>query len=180
MTTQNVVGIDPSMTATAICVYSPGQWTEPWTVVYGSKPPSNKSVAAKIARYDRIVARVMETVSQADPAMILVEGYSFGSPAKAHLIGELGGLLRKGLLTIATVIEIPPNTLKLFAGGKGNADKVAVAVGLAKRYGVEFKTHHEYDAYGLARLGACLLGWEEPATDAQRRAVEKVQPDKSE
>jgi crossover junction endodeoxyribonuclease RuvC len=90
-------------------------------------------------------------------------------------IAEFGGLLRWRLTKLCSdVREVPPSTLKQFATGKGNANKTLMVASLTKRYGVEFSSDDEYDAYGLARLGACLLGWEKPANDGQKKAVAKM------
>jgi len=49
-----------------------------------------------------------------------------------------------------------------------------VVSSLARRYGIDFCTDDEADAFGLYRLGLCLSGQVEPDTKAQAQCVEKV------
>lgn len=171
---QTVVGVDPSLTATALCFYTPTQVTQPHISVCKSKP-EGKTLTARMRRYEVLAATIRQSVVEANPEAVFIEGYSYGSPAKAVPLGEFGGLLRMELLcNNLRVIEVAPKTLKLFAAGTGNANKTAVVAGLTKRYGVEYRTDDEYDAFGLARLGACVLGWDKPQTAAQTKAVESL------
>lgn len=173
---QNIVGIDPSLTGTGVCVYSTTQATEPWTTVIGSKPAN--FLQDRFNRYAVMCQKILQIIREAAPVCILIEGYSFGSnKAGHHDIVEYGALLRETVLNHrgdAEVLEVPPATLKKFATGKGNADKVAMATALVKRYGVTYGTSDEYDAYALCRLGACWMELEEPQTEWQVEAVEKL------
>ncbi len=175
MTTETIVGIDPSLTATAVCVYSPSQATQPWTAVFTSKPASG--LRNRIARYNTLADQVLAVVLKARPHAVFIEGSSFGSRGNATLnLAEYRGVLSAALINAKqTVYEIPPSTLKLFIAGKGNANKTAMITACVKRYRVEYETDDEYDAYGLCRLGACLLGWREPTNAAQKRALEKLE-----
>jgi len=78
---------------------------------------------------------------------------------------EVGWHLRSGLMERfpkATLIEVPPTSLKKFVTGKGNVDKVAVATTLSKRYDVDFASDNMADAFGLMKFGSVLLGQEKP------------------
>ena len=46
---------------------------------------------------------------------------------------------------------IPPNTLKKFITGKGNAKKELMLLKVYKRWGVEFNDNNMADAYSLAK-----------------------------
>lgn len=170
---QVVIGLDPSLTASAVCFYSPAYLIQPHVSVFKSKP-AGRSMSLRIERYLELTGRIEEAIVEANADAIFIEGYSYGSLSKAHILGEFGGILRTALLGNHRVIEVAPPTLKLFAAGKGNASKLQVATGLIRRYNVEYDTDDEYDAYGLARLGACVLGWEEPQTAQQTKAVESL------
>jgi crossover junction endodeoxyribonuclease RuvC len=141
---------------------------------------AGSTIAERFRRFTTIVDRVVSLIIEAEPAAVFLEGYSYGSKGRAVItLGEFGGVLRRDLLCrsprgLHMLVEVPPPTLKLFAAGRGNADKVAVATSLVRRYGVEYDTDHEYDAFAVARLGACCLGWDEPATAQQRKAVASV------
>lgn len=174
-----VIGIDPSLTGLAICVYLSDERF--YVNRFTSTPPEGPGLASRFARYDAFVKELMRFVETVPPPVkaILIEGYSFASTGRVIVLAEFGGVFRRELLgcPIRPIVEVPPSTLKLFALGKGGgkgADKLAVCLALQKRYGVSFSTNDEYDAYALARLGACCYGMEEPATDFQRRAVNSV------
>ena len=120
MTTRTIVGIDPSLTATAVCPYSmlPDQ---PRIDVFSSKPASG--LRNRIARYNTLADQVLAVVLKARPHAVFIEGSSFGSRGNATLnLAEYRGVLSAALINAKqTVYEIPPSTLKLFIAGKGNA-----------------------------------------------------------
>ena len=175
MKINNIVGIDPSLTATAVCVYPPSQSTWPWTDVFSSKPAVG--LRKRIARYNALTDQVLTIVLKARPCVIFIEGHSFSSKGKGILDrAEYRGVLSAALIKAKqTVHEVPPATLKLFIAGKGNANKTAMITACVKRYGVEYETDDEYDAYGLCRLGACVMGLEQPENEAQKRAIKKLE-----
>lgn len=72
------------------------------------------------------------------------------------------------------ILEVPPTSLKKWATGKGNAKKVQVVTALVKRYGCEYATDDEYDAFALARMAAQVIGWDEPVTINQKAVIEKL------
>lgn len=103
---------------------------------------------------------------------------SFGSTKDGHIaIIEGGYELRSHLtsLVLGSLHEVSPTTLKKWATGKGACDKSAVVSSLTKRYGVEFDSDNEADAYALARLAYQIGGCEGPATDKQYRRSPSVQ-----
>ena len=173
--TPDIIGIDPSLSNTAICVYRTTQVTEPWTGCYKTKP-AGMLLADRIHRYNSLAMRVMQIVSEANPQAIFIEGPSFGSQGRATLdLAEYRGVLSQALCAACpTVIEVSPLTLKLFTTGKGAGDKTMMIAAIVKRYGVMYETNDEYDAFALCRFGACYLGIEKPATEFQERAIEKL------
>jgi len=170
-----IIGIDPSLTATAACFLEADGKHD--AVVY-REPATGLDLQDRMIRYEALVSRIVEGVRNAMPAQVFIEGYSYGSKGKGTLTrAEYGGILRRDLMHVCVVTEVPPASLKLFVTGKGNANKTAVITALVKRYGVEFGTDDEYDAYGLAKMGECILKRVVPANEAQRRAVNKLQED---
>lgn len=172
-----IFGIDPSLTGTALCRLDRELAYRVWR--YPSES-SGKLLVPRFERYQQVVNSVFQQI-ECCSAHCYLEGYSFGSKGQAVInIAEYGSLLRKMLIKQANIdanpepIEIPPTVVKKFVTGKGNADKTAVALGLFKRYGVEFPTSDECDAYAVARIGACIAGWCEPQTDFQREAIDVV------
>lgn len=170
----NYVGIDPSLSATAVCVYSPTQCTQPWTGLFMSKP--QPGLRGRIERYQDIVRQVSEIIVESKPVVVCIEGHSFGSQGRGTLDrAEFRGLLSAALLNLCgRVYEVPPTCLKLFATGKGSGGKPPVVAACAKRYGVEYETDDEYDAFVLARMAACIAGADDLLAAFQGRAIDAV------
>lgn len=88
------------------------------------------------------------------PDLVVYEDYSMGSKGKTFHIGELGGVLKLAIYERKIpILLVPPSSLKLFATGKGNADKDQVKVAMAKVRGRLFESDDEADAYALLQLG---------------------------
>lgn len=164
-----IVGIDPSLTGTAVCVAG-------FDPVLFASSPIGSDAANRILRYCGLVHAVIAKVPKL--STVFIEGYSFGSKGgQATDRAEYGGILRYHLCGVAMgceVIEVPPTSLKKWATGKGNGDKTPMIAAITKRYGVEFRTNDEYDAYALARLGEQYSGLVEPQNQAQREVIEKL------
>lgn len=169
-----IVAIDPSLTATAIFAGDSGGAYRFET--FGSKNIGD-GVAARIARYDELVAREMDWLeSLGKPDAIYMEAYSYGSnDARAKFSAEYGGILRFHLVDLTDrIFEVAPMTLKKFCTGKGAGGKELVAAHLAKRYGVMFDNNDLFDAFGLYRLGLVCEGHVAADNTAQREAADKV------
>lgn len=142
---------------------------------HSSKPAT--APQDRVNRYDGLVGHVLAALGPHAGWAVFLEGYSFGSRSGRGIVDrcEFGGVLRRALVhdaRVASVVEVPPATLKRFACGKGNAGKVEVATALTARYGRTFGSDNLADAFGLAMLGACVLGDVEPATKVQRAVVD--------
>lgn len=176
-TAQVFIGIDPSVTHTGLVILSPrGD-------ILCEKAIISKAVKgwrAQVERYQKIVSLIKIAVEQTIPltgtATIFVEDYAPSRYAKSSIPTiELGSLLRAMLATLPDTVEfVSPATLKQFATGKGNADKVAVAVALSKRFNVDFGGDDNlYDAYCAARLALAVSGNCEGLTGMQVKIAEK-------
>lgn len=136
-----IVGIDASLTGTGIAILNGSIRTE--------------CIHTNLAGPQRLVEireKVRGIVEGAD--LVVLEGYAFARPNQAHQIGELGGVLRVMLHEMGIeVLEVAPAAVKKYATGKGNAKKEEVAVAIYKRWGQEFKTNDEADAFVLATIG---------------------------
>ena len=97
------------------------------------------------------------------PDLVVLEDYSLGSPGRIALIrlGEIGGVTRMRLFELDVAFHlVRPSSLKLFATGKGNADKAAMverAIVLGARGNVN---DDEADAFHLRRMGRAAHGLE--------------------
>jgi crossover junction endodeoxyribonuclease RuvC len=173
----SVVGIDPSLTGTAVCVLRRDGTHE----MKRFTSAAADGLAERFDRYAGLLDDVYDLISELPIPALYLEGYSMGSKGRAITgICEYGAMLRHMLLIASkieqrdTPVEVAPTALKKFVTGKGNADKMAVALAVANRWGVEFKTNDEFDAYGLARMAGCAAGFWQPETEAQRDVMKKL------
>jgi Holliday junction resolvasome RuvABC endonuclease subunit len=100
-----------------------------------------------------------------------VEGYSFASISHHHAIGELGGVIKLAVHQAGIPLHvIPPSTWKKALLGKGNLPKDMVRIEAWKRYGVEFASQDELDAWAVAMtLRRQLLGLDKPEPKNRKR-----------
>jgi len=168
-----ILAIDPSLTGTAVVIGGP---SGVYDIRRFSSHHRTDTVYHRIQRYRGLVAEVAAYIGCQSIDAVFIEGYSLGHARPGVFqLTEYGGLLRVMLLDLTSdIYEVPPSSLKRFAAGKGNAKKPVVAKCLSVRYGVRFDTDDEYDAFGLYRLGLCVLGHAEPHGLAQCEVVEQI------
>lgn len=144
-----LLAIDPSLNRTGIA-YADGK-TE--TI----EPPKSKQ---GLERLVWLRDRFWKLLDSYNPQAILLEDYSYGSKGSSIVqIAEWGGVLRMLLHgMVIPVTLVPPASLKLWATGKGNADKTAVLSELVHRAGRTWATTDEAEAWGLLSLGYGYLG----------------------
>ena len=143
----NILAIDPSLTSTGYA-YQIGNGP----VVVGTIRPK-KMVGVERLAYLR--EEVNTLISLVGPSLITYEGYAMSRFAnRAFDLGELGGVLK--LLVFGyriPLLLVPPTCLKLYATGKGNADKGQVMIAMAKIRKRLFSCDDEADAFALLQLG---------------------------
>jgi Holliday junction resolvasome RuvABC endonuclease subunit len=154
-TTPVVVGLDLSMTASGVCT-SDGAFT--------IKPKANGD-----ERLMEIRDRIYDAVVGADLAVI----EDLPANAKsAGITGRVQGIVRLTLLDAKVpYVLITAASLKKYATGKGNADKVAMGVAAMKRFGLEFADDNACDAFWLRCAGLDALGFALAAMPAVNRAA---------
>ena len=159
------LGIDLSLTGTGL------------SVVAGDKLHFSECYKPKVktgpGRLIEIEHKVSENIVGYNPEIICIEGYSFGSKGRGVFqTGELGGVIRVLLHKMGIKwLEIPPSQVKKFAAGMGNCGKDVILQQVYKRWGMEFKTSHEADAFVLAKIGTILLGHKEKLTQKQEEVI---------
>ncbi len=94
--------------------------------------------------------------------LVIVENYAFGKRFGSEKAGELGGILR----LVCAQKKIPfvlvaVTTLKKFVTGVGKGKKELMQLKVFQKWGQEFKTNDEADAFGLAMVGVRFLGLKE-------------------
>lgn len=164
-----IVGIDASLTGTGVAVLNGSLRTE-----------RIESKLTGPARLIEIRDRVREIVAGAD--LVVIEGYAFAMANQAHQMGELGGVLRVMFYELGLhVLEVNPSLVKKFATGKGAAKKEEMAVAIFKRFGREFRTNDEADAFVLALIGQAYYegAYVEGLTAFQREVIEELRNPKT-
>lgn len=151
--TPNVLGIDPSLTSTGVSYRRGNGKIQAYAL--------GKKELKGMERIAFLRDSVHTYLVRNNPSLVVFEGYALGFRGKTNTIfdiGELGGVLK--LLILERGIDIlltPPTSLKLFATGKGNADKNEVMLALREKLGVQFSTSDQYDATGLLVMGEAYM-----------------------
>lgn len=146
------IGIDPSLTGCAISVVNQtGQFIE-------SQRFENKlrGVERLVFIRDKVKDMIEKYTENIEAAGI--EGYARGARNRREEAGELGGILRV-LLYENTIpyFDIAPSQLKKFAAGKGNVQKDHILLAVYKKWGVEFHTNDEADAFVAAQVVRTMM-----------------------
>jgi Holliday junction resolvasome RuvABC endonuclease subunit len=159
-----VVALDLSLTATGACRLTPGE--PPRLNTIGSKAqkaPTYGDRAYRLQVLAELVLAFVHGIGHAD--LVVIEGPSIGSNNphtwdRAGLWWLVVGSLH---VTRTPTAVVPPSTLKKWATGKGNADKVAVAVHMSRLWpDLTAANDNEWDALALATMGAQHLRLETP------------------
>lgn len=176
-----VVGIDYSMSSPAICVHK-SHWGDPWSFsncrfhfVTDRKKClvrddyfcaySHEDYLTQEQRFDNLASWALHKIP--DDAKIYIEGYAFGAKGVIFNIGENGGVLKNKIWNKYPTTKInilSPSTVKKFATGKGNSDKVAMHRAFVLETGIKLENHFGVnpgdspisdiiDAYYIAKLG---------------------------
>lgn len=171
-----VIGIDPSIAGTCVCL---GSGPKSYRMMKFPSKPSGHSLRARVTRIEDTVARVMKWIGEAPELathpypILMIEGYSFGSKQGGEYLAEYGGLLRFHLVDDFDAYEVAPTQLKKYITGKGSGKKELMIANLAQKYGAIFDSNDHYDAYGLflMALGAVKAV---AVTKEQQAAIDAV------
>jgi len=146
-----VIGIDPSLTGTAICSWDSGVIKRSLHIT----PPSKQCEG-----FDRVV-HIVNSLSQyindtKEITCIAKEGYSYSSKGAVYQIGELGGcinMLIKRVLPDVPFYVFSPKTVKKFCLGNGNIKKdSAYLLKVYDQFDIRFDTDDDADAFMIAYM----------------------------
>jgi Holliday junction resolvasome RuvABC endonuclease subunit len=158
-----VMGLDLSLTATGLACIRHGR-LYPTTV----SPGKHRGVE-RLAWFRERFASLIQ--------LIMIEGYAFGAKMQRETMGELGAVARLACHDSGVPFHVvPPNSLKLFATGKGNGPKDTVSKELYKRFSVDLHDNNQVDAAGLAIMGLALREPDFTLTAFQQRALAVLHP----
>jgi len=146
----NIIGIDPSLTATGIVCLSDGKIVDKKLIVSKKKD---------IERLLDITNQITEFIDHGKVSKIdmnVIEGFAFGARGQSMFdLGMLSGIIRQYLYKNwqCRFLVIQPTMLKKFITGKGNCEKSLILKETYKRYKVDIDDDNIADAYGLAMVG---------------------------
>lgn len=150
----DVVGIDPSLTATGIAYFDD-------TITVAGCRGDDRLVSIRDAVHDICDGARLAVVED-------LPTHAMG----AGKTGMVQGAIRVALLDLAVdYVLVPPSVLKKYATGSGQATKADLRMALFKRTGLDEKDDNKVDAIWLRMLGLDLLG--EPVVElpASHRGV---------
>jgi Holliday junction resolvasome RuvABC endonuclease subunit len=119
-----------------------------------------RTLVDDLQRMAHIADQITAYLAAWSPDLILIEDYTPGiKSAAAHRLAEIAGVVRLACFRSgARVVLVNPQHLKIYATGKGGAEKRHMALEAWKRTGLEFGTDDECDAWWLHAMGRDYLG----------------------
>jgi len=143
---------------------------------------SEVTLRKKVERLINIETDVFALFEKYKIKAVGVEGYAFATRNTNNLVnlGELGGVIRRGLFLVGhDPLEVPPTKVKLFGTGKGNCNKDLILLQVFKKYGEEFATSDEADAFIISQIVRLVDEYAsagkiaETLTEYQKRALKE-------
>lgn len=161
-----IIALDLSITATGTCD------TEGTTATIKAKSADGDRRLVTIAdRVRQLVGENRGYLGTHLAQLAVIEDL----PTHAHgagITGMVHGAVRAELIRLGVpYVLVTPASLKKWATGKGNADKVAMGVAALKRFGREFPNDNECDAFLLHAMALDALGHPLVAMPAVNRAA---------
>lgn len=161
-----VCGLDLSLERTGYAAVADNGYTSVGTVAAGGR----RGVSRLIHIRDRITD-IIRGVNFWD--LILIEDLPHGARNNAAgPLGELHGVIKVALYEEGiSYVLVPPATLKKYATGRGNADKIAVVTAAVRRASYGGEDSNEADALWLAHIGLDHLGTPRVTVPAAHRTA---------
>jgi len=148
-----VIGVDYSLTSPALCIHSGDDWHIRNCQFYfltdrpkleGKLQQFNGTLkplhSCEEQRHDQLSGWAYDLISSHSPSRVVIEGYSFGSAGRVFNLAENCGLLKHKLWKNKIHFDVAaPTSIKKFATGKGNADKLKMQEAFFAETGIDVK-----------------------------------------
>jgi len=162
-----VMGIDPSLRSTGVAVLG----------IDSERAYSiNTSRLNQADAINRVANKILEEARDVD--FIFIEGYAFGKfggSSSVSVLIELSGVLKYEFRRLGyKFIVVPPTVVKKYLTGNGNSNKDKMMLACYRKFGLEFETSDECDAYALADLGYHIVS-HEPRRNLTKTELEVIQ-----
>ena len=131
----NVLGLDLSYSSTGVC-YPDGVTGRIRIPSVPTRKTNPRYEHDKCDRIRTICDKIDAICSTYGVDLVVLEGFSFNSKTGREEAGGLGFGVRVELAKAGMPwLAVPPASVKKYATGKGNADKIAVAYAVVQRFG---------------------------------------------
>lgn len=161
------MGIDPALRKTGIGILRQGK-----TRGYLIRPGKSLRGAARLVY---IRDKLVEILKKERPTAVAMEGYSYDSVGRWFDLGEAGGIIKVALYENGiTPFLVPPNLLKLFITGHGDATKDDVLRAVRERYRILISDDNIADAIALAKFANVFLNKRNTKYRSELEAVKKL------
>ncbi len=164
---QIVLGIDPSIRSTGICIVGEKGKILFWENIYyrdrkvnvyqlinsvNKESPKELEVLKEEFRGHIVAKRILELIKKYNVTQIAMEDYAFAvSDGKTFNIGEFVGMIKYQLAANNHNYElVSPTSLKLYTTGNGNAGKEMMLANIMLKYSHNFQSDDVNDAFALA------------------------------
>lgn len=158
-----VVGIDQSYSGFGLTFMSKAPSPLVYSTVLRAFPPTG-SVIERLLQVKAWLTETLLYMSCVYYDAVAMEDYAYGGSQMAHMLGELGGLVKT---TVFETIELEPilistSALKKYVSGSGATKKNAMLMATYKKWGIEFWDDNMADSFGLAHAisGRAKLAYE--------------------
>ncbi len=168
-----IVGIDPGLQCTGVCIFSSEKGSRIFSVKRGKKDGSD------FDRQKSIVREIGKTLRRND--LLVFE--DFGDVGRFRPSGkyvervELAGMMKYVFETVTRLpyIIVRPSHLKSFIAGRSDTPKEVVKNAVEQRWGITVSNHDEADAVSLALIGWALInGLEAEKMKGKKAVFEKI------
>jgi Holliday junction resolvasome RuvABC endonuclease subunit len=153
-----VMGVDQSYSGFGVCILTPDGTYVMHRGTFDAQR-YGKGVDRLCAMGEWFRKIIYDTPQQIEH--VCIEGYAHGAKFGREQAGELGAVVKLALRLHPRLWNpscyptiVAPTQVKQFAASSGSAKKEDMKLNVYKRWGVEFKTNDEADAYVLARIAA--------------------------